>query len=87
MLEEFKELHKQYQDLLSKDECVQDTEQWYEPKKINIEEFKTKANEWICVVSEHNEIGPKDSKFRGLKTQSQVHLQLVWWCRPRSQHF
>lgn len=65
MLEEFKELHKQYQDLLSKDECVQDTEQWYEPKKINIEELKTKANEWICVVSppseKDDEIGSKDS--------------------------
>lgn len=36
MLEEFNDLHKCYQVLLLKDECVADTEQWYEPKMINI---------------------------------------------------
>ena len=47
MLEEFKNLHKRYQQLLPKDECAADTEQWYEPKLININEFKIKADEWV----------------------------------------
>ena len=45
VLEEFNELQKQYPKLLSKDECVTDTGQWYELKRINIEEFKTRADE------------------------------------------
>lgn len=67
MLEDFKDLHKQYQQLLSKDECVVDTEQWYEPKLKNINEFKIKADEGIqfCPVQTLSErgddISPKDS--------------------------
>jgi len=66
-LEDFNNLHKQYQQLLSKDECAADTEQWYEPKLININEFKIKVDEWIqsCPVKplseKGDEIDPKDS--------------------------
>ncbi|GAA6102999.1 uncharacterized protein LOC111197647 [Tachysurus ichikawai] len=67
MLEELTGLHKSYQQLLSKDECVAETEQWYEPKLININEFKFKADEWIhsCpgqpLPESGDEISPKDS--------------------------
>ncbi len=60
MEEEFKELHRQY-------ECVQDTEQWFEPKRATIDDFKSKSVEWIqfCTVPPlpegEDEIGPKDS--------------------------
>ena len=68
-LEEFNGLHKRYQKLLSEDECVTDTEQWYEPKRIHIEEFKTRADEWTksCPVvvatptEKEDVISPKDS--------------------------
>jgi len=52
---------------LTKDECVQDTEQLYEPKRINIDGFKTKTDKWIqsCPVpppkERDDEIGLKDS--------------------------
>ncbi len=67
MEEEFKELHRQYQNLLTKDEYVQETEQWFEPKSATIDEFKSKSIEWIqfCTVPPppegEDEIGPKDS--------------------------
>ncbi|KAK0143192.1 hypothetical protein N1851_018684 [Merluccius polli] len=55
MFEEFNDLHKQYQQFLSQEECTADTDQWYEPKLININEFKSKAEQWIqsCPVQQH----------------------------------
>lgn len=69
MLEEFNVLHNRYQALLSKDERATDTEQWYQPKMININEFKTKVDDWIrsypvqsmSEKENEGEVGPKDS--------------------------
>ncbi|KAE8277178.1 hypothetical protein D5F01_LYC24999 [Larimichthys crocea] len=67
MEEEFKGLHKLYQERLTEDERAEDTEQCYEPKRIIIDEFKTKSHEWSpsCTVppppEREDEIGPTDS--------------------------
>ncbi|KAL2083621.1 hypothetical protein ACEWY4_021394 [Coilia grayii] len=47
MLEEFNDLHKRYQALLSMDERISDTEQWYHPRMKSISDFKTKVHDWM----------------------------------------
>lgn len=40
MEKEFKELHRQYQNLLTKGKCVQSTQQWFEPNQGTTDELR-----------------------------------------------
>lgn len=66
LLEEFKSIHRAYQELLTQDEVKKDECEWFEPKIKEINTFNSSVSEWLSGATKAAEpqvveVGPKDS--------------------------